>query len=133
MDKKLKMIMLVDDDVNTNIYNEFVIKRMNICEQIKIFQNGKLGLEFLSSKNEDGQYPCPELIFLDINMPIMNGWEFIELYDKLEKAQQAKILIAMLTSSMNYEDKDRAMKTCVKAFINKPLIEEKIKEIIGKI
>jgi CheY-like chemotaxis protein len=133
MYKKLNMIMLVDDDKYTNIYNEITISKMNICEEIKIFQNGKDALEFLITKNDNGKYPSPELLFLDINMPIMNGWDFIGHYDKLTKEQQAKILIAMLTSSINKEDEEKALNSgIVKEFISKPLIEQKINEIIDR-
>ncbi len=133
MSKKLKIIMLVDDDLNTNFYNEIIIKKMDITEQIKVFQNGEMALSYLTTKNEEGEFPQPEIIFLDINMPVMNGWEFIENYDKLTKEQQAQILIAMLTSSINYEDKERALNSgVVKEFISKPLIEEKINNILEK-
>jgi len=133
MSKKLKIIMLVDDDLNTNFYNEIIIKKMDITEQIKVFQNGEMALSYLTTKNEEGEFPQPEIIFLDINMPVMNGWEFIENYDKLTKEQQAQILIAMLTSSINYEDKERALNSgVVKEFISKPLIEEEINNILKK-
>ncbi|WP_103865936.1 response regulator [Aquimarina sp. I32.4] len=133
MDKKLNTIMLVDDDSNTNLYNEYIINRLGIFEEIKIFQNGKHALEFLATKDEKGKFPQPEIIFLDINMPIMNGWEFLEEYKELTKRQQADILIAMLTSSMNTEDSEKALSSgVVKEFIHKPLIEDRIKEIIDK-
>jgi len=128
MKKKLKLIILIDDDIDTNFYNKIIIENMNITETIKSFQNGKLALDFLISKDTNIQ---PEIIFLDINMPIMNGWEFLYHYNKLPKEQQSKILIAMLTSSINYEDKDKALSEgIVKEFINKPLTNEIIDKII---
>ncbi|WP_103071327.1 response regulator [Aquimarina sediminis] len=133
MSKKLNMIMLVDDDSNTNLYNEYIINRLDIFKNIKIFQNGKRALEFLITQDDNGKFPQPEIIFLDINMPVMNGWEFLDEYKELTKEQQAQILIAMLTSSMNTEDSQKALSSgVVKEYIHKPLIEERIKEIIDK-
>lgn len=133
MNRKLNTIMLVDDDVNTNLLHEIIIGEMNVTEEIIIFQNGKEALDFLTTKNAKGVYPQPEIIFLDINMPIMNGWEFIEQYDKLANEQKVKILIAMLTSSINFEDKEKALNSgVVNEFINKPLIELMIEEMVEK-
>jgi len=133
MIKKLKTIMLVDDDFNTNLYNKIIIKSMNITEQIITFQNGKLALDYLINKDGGGAYPQPDIILLDINMPLMNGWEFIEHYNELIKEQQAQILIAMLTSSINYEDEEKALNSnLVKEFISKPLNKNKINEILEK-
>lgn len=133
MNKKLKTIMLVDDDANTNLLNEIIISKMNIAEEIIIFQNGKLALDFLTVKNKEEQFPQPDIILLDINMPLMNGWDFIEEYKKIDKDQKAGILVVMLTSSINYEDRDRALNSgVVTEFINKPLDEIMIREIIEK-
>jgi CheY-like chemotaxis protein len=133
MNKKLNLIMLVDDDLTTNLYNEIIIQDLNITDEIEVFQNGKLALDYLTTLNEEGKYPQPEILFLDINMPIMNGWEFLEQHDKLQQNQKAIIILAMLTSSVNPEDKVRALKfNSVKEFINKPLIEENLEELIIK-
>lgn len=133
MDNKLNMIMLVDDDYNTNFYNKIIIGRLNICENIEIFQNGKSALDFLTTTNKNNNFPQPKIIFLDINMPIMTGWEFIEQYNKLQKKQQGEILITMLTSSINKEDEEKALKNnVISEFISKPLIEEGIKDIMNK-
>ena len=133
MNKILNLIMLVDDDLTTNLYNEIIIQDLNITDEIEVFQNGKLALDYLTTLNEEGKYPQPEILFLDINMPIMNGWEFLEQHDKLQQNQKAIIILAMLTSSVNPEDKVRALKfNSVKEFINKPLIEENLEELIIK-
>lgn len=133
MNKKFNLIMLVDDDLTTNFYNEIIIQDLNITNEIKAFQNGKLALDFLTTIDEEGKYPQPEILFLDINMPLMNGWEFLEQHEKLQQNQKAIFILAMLTSSMNPEDKVRARKFgCVKEFLNKPLMEENLKELIDK-
>ena len=131
MTKKIKTIVLIDDDNDTNIYNEFILSDTGIVENIVIFQNGKTALEFLTKKDDTGHYPQPEIIFLDINMPIMNGWEFLTAYKKIPEEQRAGIVITMLSSSMNPDDKIKAEKMgVINGFINKPLTETKFKELI---
>ncbi|NHN26329.1 response regulator [Flavobacterium jejuense] len=125
--KKLKRIMLVDDDPFTNKYNEIVLNQMNASENIVIFQNAKEALQYLDEMKEE-----VNLILLDINMPIMNGWQFIEHYESLEKEKQTAIVVVMLTSSMNSDDKKRALDfKSIKKFINKPMTAGLVKEILA--
>jgi len=131
MVRKLNLILLVDDDDYTNLYNEIIIKKLDICNEIKVFQNGKEALDFLNPEDANDVSKQPELILLDINMPIMNGWEFLEQYGKKMGERKSETLIAMLTSSINKEDRENAFKSgMVKEFISKPLLEKNIEEII---
>ena len=133
MNKKLNAIMLIDDDSNINLYHRIIIQKIDIADNIKVFQNGKLALDYLIKKNEEGQFPTPDLILLDINMPVMNGWEFLDHYKKLKKEQQNEITIFILTSSMNYDDKEKASKNeTVKEYLNKPLKTEVLKQLVEK-
>ena len=119
--------MLVDDDPFTNKYNEIVLNQMNASENIVVFQNAKEALKYIEDKKGE-----VNLILLDINMPIMNGWQFIEAYENLEKDKQTAIVVVMLTSSMNSDDKRKALDfKSIKKFINKPITAEMIKEILG--
>jgi CheY-like chemotaxis protein len=125
--KKLERIMLVDDDPDTNMYNEIVLNQMNASENIIIFQNGKDALKYIVEKEDR-----IDLILLDINMPVMNGWQFVEEYEKLDKKKQTAIIVVMLTSSINIDDKLKAEAfNSVKKFINKPLTPKLIKEILA--
>lgn len=125
--KKLERIILVDDDPFTNLYNEIILKQNNASENIIPFQKGKEAIEYLETKIDK-----VDLILLDINMPIMNGWQFLEHYQKLDEKKRATILVVMLTSSVNIADQKKAEKLqLVKKFINKPLNEEGVNEIIG--
>lgn len=123
--RKLERIMLVDDDVFTNFYNEVVLKRMNAYENIIVFQNGKEALDYLKTDKEK-----VDLILLDINMPIMNGWQFLEHYGEFDKNEKATIV--MLTSSVNIDDKKKAEGIkLVTRFTNKPLNTDTMKEILA--
>src|SRR5687768_7642245 len=97
MSKKLNCIMLVDDNHDDNFFHERAIKKNNL-ESIVITKNsGKEALEYLKSKTD----PHSDLIFLDINMPGMNGWEFLKEYNLLDKELQSGAVIIMLTTSDN--------------------------------
>ena len=124
--KTLERIMLVDDDADTNFYNTIMLNRTNASNDIVVFQNGKDALLYLEKENQN-----VDLIFLDINMPVMNGWQFLEQYGKLDASRRATIMVVMLTSSVNYDDKKKAEKLhLVNRYINKPLTPQIIKEIL---
>lgn len=134
--KGLKCILLIDDEEINNFLNISIIKRLGIDTHVEVAINGKLGLDYLTSSGDYANnefYPQPGLILLDINMPLMNGWEFLEEYEKLNENQKGKHVIAMLSSSINPDDVNKAnSKDDLIGFINKPLTVEKLKDIISK-
>lgn len=124
--------MLIDDDEPTNFLNKMVVEEMNCAERIRVIPNAKEALEYLKAASNNSSDQCtPELIFLDINMPAMDGWEFLAEYEKLSEAQKSKVIVVMLTTSFNPEDRLRAMQIdSVAAFRNKPLTVEILREIL---
>ena len=129
MRKKLNCIMLVDDDQLDNRFHQIIIEGMDITDKIHTAENGLQAIKYL--KQEDSV--LPELIFLDINMPKMNGWEFLEAYKDLEEHQKSQIIIMMLTTSLNPSDKAKAQRISeITGFNVKPLSEEMLMEILEK-
>lgn len=119
--KKLKTVLLIDDDDGTNFLNNRLINSTNLVENIVIASNGEEAIDYLTTSINE-KHPQPELILLDINMPLMNGWEFMEVYNNLEEHQKAKIVIVMLSTSLNPDDKLRAKDIQnINDFRNKPL------------
>ncbi len=128
----LKCVLLVDDNYNDNFFHEREIKKTNDAIVIVEKQTGLDAIEYIKSKECQGKMN-PDLIFLDINMPIMNGWEFLNEFSLLDKELQEKVIIVMLTTSDNEDDVARARAwSCVADFITKPLTEKIFKEIITK-
>jgi CheY-like chemotaxis protein len=127
MKKKLNCILLVDDNSHDNIYHKIILKEMNVANRIDVVLNGVEALIYLKREN---QLP-PELIFLDINMPRMNGWEFLEEYKHLDAKQKARVVIMILTTSANPDDikKAREIKE-VTGFETKPLTVEMMNGIL---
>lgn len=116
-----KSVMLVDDNEIDNIINEKVIEANNFAEQILVFQTGQEALEFLS-KNQNDEAVLPEIVFLDINMPIMDGFQFLKDFELFSETVRSKCKIIMLSSSISPRDIDRAASSrYVKKYLNKPL------------
>ncbi len=130
MNPILRSVLLVDDDDATNFLHKKIIRENNFAKQCHVVETGEEALEFLTTKVEE-QYPQPDLIFLDINMPIMNGWCFLEKYASLKKEQKANVVLVMLTTSLNPDDelKGNAIDD-VASFMKKPLTKSMLDRII---
>jgi CheY-like chemotaxis protein len=124
--------MLVDDNPDDNFFHEREIKKDHLAAEVVVKNSGMEALEYLRSKEDITRLP-PDLIFLDINMPGMNGWEFLEEYSKLDNKFQSDVLIIMLTTSDNPDDEERSRAWGnISDCITKPLTKEKMKVIVNK-
>ena len=134
MKNKLNCILLVDDDEPTNFLNKMVLEDVDCAETIRVADSGQGALEYLEkAEGPNGNPSSPDLIFLDINMPAMNGWEFLERYSGLAKQHKANVVIVMLTTSLNPDDRAKASNIPdVSGFETKPLTPEKLQSILEK-
>jgi CheY-like chemotaxis protein len=130
---KYKIIMLIDDNEIDNLINQKMIEAAGIAGRILVHTGAKNAIESLRNieklSNEATEF-LPELIFLDIDMPIMDGFQFLEEFEKMSDAIRGHCKVVMLTSSMNPQDLTRARKSnYVKRYINKPLSQD----VLGKL
>ena len=106
--KKLRCILLIDDDEPTNFWNHFLLTKQNCAEHVVIAKSGREALDYhrhcMEAPVQSELYHWPDLIFLDINMPRMNGWEFLEKYISLPWEGHRKALVVFLTTSLFPED-----------------------------
>lgn len=122
MKKKLKLVLLVDDFEGANFLHEKVIRESGCAEKIRVETNATTALEFLRTE-ENHSFPQPDIIFLDLNMPGMNGWEFLDEYKNLTREQRWGTVIVILTTSCNLDDEAKArIKHPKTVFMNKPLL-----------
>jgi CheY-like chemotaxis protein len=132
MSKKFNKVLLVDDDDISNYLTEVLIQKLNFSGDIEVYKNGEEALNYIRNCmfNHD-TVKCPELVILDINMPVMDGFEFLEEFEKLQKNNNIDIPVVMLTTSNYNNDIQKAKKYKVAGFVNKPLTEEKFLEILA--
>lgn len=127
---KLSCTLLVDDDQVTNFTNQMLLEDMEVSEKVLVAHNGKEALQVI--EQVCGEKDCPQLILLDINMPVMNGFEFLKVYEKLNLVQKKSVVIVMLTTSLNPHDVDLLKEAPIQDFLNKPLTEEMVKALLKK-
>ena len=132
MSTPLNCILLIDDDEPTNFLNRLTLEQAGCTRDIRVAQSGQEALDYLHSCGE-GTPPRPDLIFLDINMPAMDGWEFLERYRRLPSERKADIVLIMLTTSLNPDDelRTRAIPE-VSGFENKPLSQQRVNALLEK-
>ena len=125
-----KNILLVDDDKIFNFLSEKTIASLGLANEIHFALNGKEALEMLTMYKY-GEMQKPDIIFLDLNMPIMNGYEFIEAFAAMDLPDKHLITIVILTSSADPRDLEMAKELGIKYYFNKPLSKDEIKKMIG--
>lgn len=123
----LQRVVLVDDSDADNFLHRLVLEEAGLVEDIQIFLYAEDALAYLQ-RMEPG---AVNLILLDINMPRMNGFEFLEAYQDLG-LDPSSIVIIMLTTSINPDDEERARRyRIVKDFLNKPLTAQGFRELVA--
>ena len=138
MEKQFKKehLLFVDDDSITNYLHEFILtKQINYQGNLHFCINGRESLEYLRDliNKEIADIKFPSLIFLDINMPELDGFGFIEAYQLLPKKVTESTAIIILTSSLNESDREKAFTyPMVKNYLLKPLNASTIEKILGK-
>lgn len=132
MPKPIRCILLVDDDPDDNFYHRLVIEESGLCSEVRIAESGSQALHYLTHPEEPG-YERPDIIFLDINMPGMNGFEFLQRYHNLIPEQKSRLLLLMLTTSLNPVDKEKAVESGeVDRYYTKPLTNGMIRELVDQ-
>lgn len=127
--KKVNRFWIIDDDHVNNYLTKLEIKGLNRDAKIRFSENGMHALRDLRECLEN-EKECPELILLDMNMPIMNGREFLEQFDRFNKK---RIPIVLMTNELKNQDIEYIHQFNVKGFLQKPVDETSIREVVEDI
>jgi CheY-like chemotaxis protein len=130
--KKYRTVMLIDDNEIDNLINQKMIEAASVTENIYTHTGAKSAIEFLRNmeKLDMADQVLPDVIFLDIDMPLMDGFQFLDEFEKLTSITKKKCKIVMLTSSINPQDFSRSKKyENVKLYLNKPLSHDSIAKL----
>ena len=120
-------VLLIDDDLAINYYHNRLFSKIEWIESILTSKNGKEGIDTITDLIKNKTKDDIIYIFLDINMPIMNGWEFLAEFDKIQNTIPFNYKIYILSSSINKDDSDKAESNpLVTKFLNKPLLMEHV-------
>ena len=128
--KKVNCICIIDDDAIYTLLLKKMIVKLDICDTVVSYANGEeayLGFE----KNIQQNNPLPNIVLLDINMPIMDGWEFMDAFLALKPQIQQKIAIYIASSSITIEDREKAASYAdIVEYLNKPVVTATLQKII---
>ena len=124
--------MLIDDDEIFTYIIKKIIEESEISEQITIFNNGRDAINYLTEVAEE-ETLLPKVIFLDLNMPLLDGWGFLDEYIRLKPKMCKKINLYVITSSVSTHDHEKSKEySDITDFIVKPLAKEKFISIVKK-
>ncbi len=130
---KVDTICLVDDDTVFQYIMEHTISKKKLANTILKFMDGETAINFII-RNLHNQSKLPEFILLDLNMPVMDGWEFLQEFLIIQSQLKKKITIYIVTSSVNDSDIEKAQNfQIISGYLVKPITEEKLIEILDNI
>jgi len=131
----INKVLCIDDDQITLVLCDMVIKKAGFAGEVITAKNGKEGLawfsQYFSKNNPEPRQEAPQMIFLDLNMPVMNGWDFLEDYLMKYADRLPDTKVVIVSSTVNPEDFSRANRyEIVIDFINKPLTTDGLIELM---
>jgi CheY-like chemotaxis protein len=127
-----KRILIVDADRALNKINEKVLCSAGIVNELHITTNGLDGINYIKNRIEKN-YPLPDIIILDLNIPVLSGFEFIDEFQKIDFPGKSTIEIVIFTSSSNPKDKLKAQLRGIRNYLDKPYILRGLVDIISRI
>lgn len=122
--------IIVDDDRSNNLICEFALRRFANDLEVKTFLDPEIALRYIEDEYSHTTVLSPTVLFLDINMPILTGWDFLEVFESFDSELKQQFSIFILTSSIDHRDQQKAeANLLVEGFLSKPLSTKIINEL----
>ena len=128
--EKIRQILVIDDDSIDNFVSKTLIEKSNLVEQVITHDDARNAINYLKDQILENPADLPNIIFLDINMPSMSGWEFLKEYNEIDSRYTADISLIIFSSYIHAEEVRRLMNfKCVNCYQRKPLSLPVVKKI----
>jgi len=134
MTDALNHIVLIEDNETTSFLNNRLLSRLGVARKVSSFSKAEEALTFLwdAAAGPAEAQPVPDLVFVDLKMPGMSGFDFLERYSQLPAEVQQRTVVAVLTTSMHGADTARVAQYPNVEYLTKPLTEEKMQRLLAK-
>lgn len=133
--KKVNAVMLIDDNEIDNLINQKMIESVSMTDNIFVHSGAKSALEYLKNIEKikvGGESFLPEFIFLDIDMPLMDGFQFVDEFEKLSDFTKNYCKVILLTSSLDPKDITKSKKNSyIVRYLNKPLTQDSLRKLVS--
>lgn len=131
--KKIQCSCIIDDDPIFIYGTKRIMEEVQFCEDILIFNNGQEALDAFGELTDSGE-ALPSVIFLDLNMPIMTGWEFLERFTKIENHNEGQVIVYIISSSVDPRDLEKVGNyEIIHNYILKPFSNKDLENIMEAI
>lgn len=131
MESKIETVCIVDDDDIYQFTAKMELQKTNLVNKVIIFSNGLKAIDYIKTE-KDNSINLPDVIFLDVNMPVMDGWEFLQEYIVLKATLPKSITIYMVSSSVDSRDVERANEIgAISGYIVKPIGKQRLAELLN--
>ncbi|RNI29310.1 response regulator [Rufibacter latericius] len=127
----IETVMVIDDDANWVFISKLYLKKAGIKNEVITAKNGQEAISKLQELTSNGDQKLPDLIFVDLWMPVMDGFELLEQITQLNQLDLSQTKVYVCSSSFNPQDKEKASQFPITGFLTKPFNQETLKEILG--
>jgi CheY-like chemotaxis protein len=134
--RKFRRVVLVDDNRASNFLHQCLLEELSLTDEIVVLNNGRQALDYFTTQRageEEDEPDGQDLVLVDVNMPVMDGWELLHELEHTDGEYLRRNAVVMLTSCTHETDAARASALTIKGYLEKPLDEQKVSALLDLI